>query len=106
MRASMIGTPQPLYPGEIPLAGAINVKTTAVARTWEYWSMRLKAAGFWPPRLSKKKASRRGKPKARPGQGGEAAVKSSGSSVRARAIHLSKPEIGVAGLLRFPQMTS
>jgi ribulose-5-phosphate 4-epimerase/fuculose-1-phosphate aldolase len=64
MRASMIGTPQPLHPGEIPLAGAINVKTTAAARTWEYWSVRLKAAGFWPPRLSKK-ASRRAKPKAR-----------------------------------------
>jgi ribulose-5-phosphate 4-epimerase/fuculose-1-phosphate aldolase len=64
MSASLIGTPQPLYPGEIPLAGAINVKTTASTRTWEYWSVRLKAAGFWPPRLSKK-ATRRAKPKAR-----------------------------------------
>ncbi|MDE1972600.1 MAG: class II aldolase/adducin family protein [Hyphomicrobiales bacterium] len=67
MRAAMIGAPQPLHPGEIPLAGAINVSTTAAARTWEYWSVRLKAAGFWPPHLSKK-ASRRAKPKARRGR--------------------------------------
>ena len=53
-RASLIGTPQPLHPGEVKLAGAINVKTTAAARTWEYWSVRLKAAGFWPPRRSAK----------------------------------------------------
>ena len=57
-RASLIGTPQPLHPGEVKLAGAINVKTTAAARTWEYWSVRLKAAGFWPPRRSAK-ATRR-----------------------------------------------
>jgi ribulose-5-phosphate 4-epimerase/fuculose-1-phosphate aldolase len=49
LRASLLGTPQPLHPGEIKLAGAINVKTTAATRTWEYWSLRLKAAGFWPP---------------------------------------------------------
>jgi hypothetical protein len=53
-----------LHPGEIKLAGAINVKTTAATRTWEYWSLRLKAAGFWPPRRSAKSA-RRAKPKAR-----------------------------------------
>jgi ribulose-5-phosphate 4-epimerase/fuculose-1-phosphate aldolase len=63
LRASLIGTPQPLHRGEIGLAGAINVKTTAAARTWEYWSVRLKAAGFWPPRLSAK--ARGAKPKAR-----------------------------------------
>jgi ribulose-5-phosphate 4-epimerase/fuculose-1-phosphate aldolase len=68
LHASLIGTPQPLYPGEIPLAGAINVKTTAAARTWEYWSMRLKAAGLWPPRLSKKKPSRRTKVTVRRGR--------------------------------------
>jgi ribulose-5-phosphate 4-epimerase/fuculose-1-phosphate aldolase len=65
LRASLIGTPQPLHPGEIKLAGAINVKTTASTRTWEYWSLRLKAAGFWPPRRSAK-ASRRAKPRATP----------------------------------------
>jgi ribulose-5-phosphate 4-epimerase/fuculose-1-phosphate aldolase len=58
LRASLIGTPQPLHPGEVDLAGAINVKTTAAARTWEYWSFRLKAAGLWPPRR-KAKAVRR-----------------------------------------------
>ena len=63
-RAAMLGTPQPLHPGEIELAGAINVKTTAAERTWEYWSARLKLAGLWPPRLSAKSA-RSGKPKAR-----------------------------------------
>jgi hypothetical protein len=65
LRASLIGTPQPLYPGEIPLAGAINIKTTAATRTWEYWSVRLKAAGFWPPRATKAKAARRAKSKPR-----------------------------------------
>jgi ribulose-5-phosphate 4-epimerase/fuculose-1-phosphate aldolase len=49
LRSMMLGTPQPLHPGEIPLAGAINVKTTAVERTWEYWSSRLRHAGLWPP---------------------------------------------------------
>lgn len=57
-RARMLGTPQPLHPGEIELAGAINVKTTASERTWEYWSSRLKFAGLWPPRRTVK-ASRR-----------------------------------------------
>ena len=57
-RASLIGEPQPLYPGEIKLAGSINVKTTAAERTWEYWSARLQASGFWPPQR-KAKASRR-----------------------------------------------
>ena len=67
LRASLIGTPQPLHPGEIKLAGAINVKTTAATRTWEYWSLRLKFAGLWPPRLSAKKArpaAKRGKTRA------------------------------------------
>ena len=59
LRASLLGTPQPLYPGEIELAGAINLKTTAAARTWEYWSMRLKAAGMWPPPRRMAKAARR-----------------------------------------------
>ena len=58
LRASLLGTPQPLHPGEIKLAGAINVKTTAATRTWEYWSLRLKAAGFWPPRRTRAKPQR------------------------------------------------
>jgi ribulose-5-phosphate 4-epimerase/fuculose-1-phosphate aldolase len=62
LRALTLGTPQPLYPGEITLAGAINVKTTAATRTWEYWSARLKASGFWPPHRTVK-APRRSKAK-------------------------------------------
>ena len=49
LRAMTLGMPQRLHPGEIELAGAINVRTTAAERTWEYWSVRLKAHGFWPP---------------------------------------------------------
>jgi ribulose-5-phosphate 4-epimerase/fuculose-1-phosphate aldolase len=63
LRAMMLGTPQQLYPGEIKLAGAINVRTTAAERTWEYWSVRLKAGGFWPPRRKVKTTRRaQGKP--------------------------------------------
>jgi ribulose-5-phosphate 4-epimerase/fuculose-1-phosphate aldolase len=50
LRASLIGTLQPLHPGEIKLAGAINVRPSAAERTWEYWSARLMASGLWPPR--------------------------------------------------------
>jgi len=68
-RASLIGEPQPLYPGEIKLAGAINVKTTAAERTWEYWSARLKASDLWPLQ-QQAKASRRlaSKPPRAPGR--------------------------------------
>jgi ribulose-5-phosphate 4-epimerase/fuculose-1-phosphate aldolase len=58
LRALTLGAPQPLHPGEIKLAGAINVRTTAAERTWEYWSVRLKVAGFWPPQRSVKKSRR------------------------------------------------
>lgn len=57
-RASLFGELRPLHPGEIELAGAINVRPSAAERTWEYWSARLKASGLWPPR-HKAKASRR-----------------------------------------------
>jgi HCOMODA/2-hydroxy-3-carboxy-muconic semialdehyde decarboxylase len=51
MKAYLLGAPTPLRPGEIKLAGSINVMPSVVARTWEYWSMRLQAAGFWPPHV-------------------------------------------------------
>jgi ribulose-5-phosphate 4-epimerase/fuculose-1-phosphate aldolase len=54
LRALTLGMPQALHPGEIKLAGAINVRTTAAERTWEYWSVRLKVAGFWPPQRKAK----------------------------------------------------
>jgi len=48
MRAYMLGTPTPLRPGEIKLAGGVNVMPAVVARTWEYWTRRLTASGGWP----------------------------------------------------------
>ena len=51
MRAYMLGAPTPLRPGEVKLAGALNVMPSAVARTWEYWTVRLKASGYWPPNV-------------------------------------------------------
>jgi len=51
MKAYLLGAPTPLRPGEIRLAGSINVMPSVVARTWEYWSMRLHAAGLWPPHV-------------------------------------------------------
>jgi HCOMODA/2-hydroxy-3-carboxy-muconic semialdehyde decarboxylase len=59
MRAHMLGTPQPLHRGEIKLAGAINLMPGVVARTWEYWSTRLKAAGALPPAARGKLRTRR-----------------------------------------------
>jgi hypothetical protein len=68
-RSLLIGEPQPLYPGEIKLAGAINVKTTAAERTWEYWSARLKASAFWPPQQQPKAVRRlAAKPARKPGR--------------------------------------
>jgi ribulose-5-phosphate 4-epimerase/fuculose-1-phosphate aldolase len=58
-RASLIGDLGPLHPGEIKLAGAINVRPSAAERTWEYWSARLKASGLWPPRHNAKTSHRR-----------------------------------------------
>jgi ribulose-5-phosphate 4-epimerase/fuculose-1-phosphate aldolase len=48
MQAYMLGAPTPLRPGEVKLAGGVNVMPSVVARTWEYWSVRLKVSGFWP----------------------------------------------------------
>ncbi len=48
MHAYLLGTPTPLRPGEVKLAGGVNLMPTVVSRTWEYWTQRLEAAGFWP----------------------------------------------------------
>jgi ribulose-5-phosphate 4-epimerase/fuculose-1-phosphate aldolase len=48
MKAYLLGAPVSLRPGEIKLAGSINAMPSVVERTWEYWSQRLQAAGFWP----------------------------------------------------------
>jgi ribulose-5-phosphate 4-epimerase/fuculose-1-phosphate aldolase len=50
MRAHMLGTPEPLHRGVMP---------GVVARTWEYWSTRLKAAGALPPAARGKRRTRR-----------------------------------------------
>jgi ribulose-5-phosphate 4-epimerase/fuculose-1-phosphate aldolase len=63
LKAMALGTPQPLYPGETKLAGAISLMPNVVTRTWEYWSMRLAADGALPPRRSGTKAARRPVPK-------------------------------------------
>jgi ribulose-5-phosphate 4-epimerase/fuculose-1-phosphate aldolase len=59
MRAQMLGIPEPLHRGEIKLAGTISLLPGVVARTWEYWSMRLKAAGALPPPAHGKRRTRR-----------------------------------------------
>jgi len=63
MRALALGTPEPLHRGEIELAGTLSLLPNVVTRTWEYWSMRLEAAGAMPPRRSAAKAARRPVPK-------------------------------------------
>ena len=56
LRAHMLGSPIPLHPGEIKPAGEANLNPPVVGRAWEYWSMRLEAAGAWPPTRSAKAA--------------------------------------------------
>jgi HCOMODA/2-hydroxy-3-carboxy-muconic semialdehyde decarboxylase len=63
MRSLALGAPQPLHRGEVKLAGMLSLLPNVVTRTWEYWSMRLEAAGAMPPRRSAVKAARRPVPK-------------------------------------------
>ncbi len=56
--AEMLGAVTPLSRGEIELAGSVNTMPLVVARIWEYWTMRLKASGGWPPRRGAEKAPR------------------------------------------------
>ena len=56
MRALSLGAATPLHPGETRLAGVISAMPTVVSRTWEYWSLRLAAAGALPPRRGAKKS--------------------------------------------------
>ena len=59
LHALMLGGAPALHPGEIRLAGALNLMPIVVARTWEYWRARLKAAGALPPRAGRKRGRRR-----------------------------------------------
>jgi ribulose-5-phosphate 4-epimerase/fuculose-1-phosphate aldolase len=54
----------PLHDGEIKLAGALSLMPNVVSRTWEYWSMRLAAAGAMPSRRRSAKPRRRSTAKA------------------------------------------
>jgi len=56
-RAHALGTPMPLYPGEIKPAGEGNLSPGPIARAWEYWSARL-AANRGLPQPSAKVARR------------------------------------------------
>jgi ribulose-5-phosphate 4-epimerase/fuculose-1-phosphate aldolase len=59
--AAAAGAVQPLSPGEVKLAGAINTSTTGQARAWENWTVRLGKAGGMPVARGKTAA----KPKVR-----------------------------------------
>jgi len=56
MQAYMLGAPSPLRPGEVKLAGMVNVMPTVITRTWEYWTRRLEMSGGWPLKPSAKAA--------------------------------------------------
>ncbi len=56
MRSYMLGAPSPLRPGEVKLAGDANLTAAVLARTWEYWRLRLQTSGFWPPSGTAKSA--------------------------------------------------
>jgi ribulose-5-phosphate 4-epimerase/fuculose-1-phosphate aldolase len=45
LAAHALGNIQPLSPGEIERAGALNAQPNVTSRTWEYWLMRLKRSG-------------------------------------------------------------
>jgi HCOMODA/2-hydroxy-3-carboxy-muconic semialdehyde decarboxylase len=52
-----------LSPGEAQLAGGISAKTTGLARSWEYWAMRVAKAGgaIAPAKTAKPRTERAGK---------------------------------------------
>jgi ribulose-5-phosphate 4-epimerase/fuculose-1-phosphate aldolase len=56
LRSQMLGTPQPLHPGEIEAANIFSPPRAGVDRAWEYYCARLKAAGGWPPKAAAKAA--------------------------------------------------
>ena len=56
MQAYMLGAPSALRPGEVKLAGTVNVMPTVITRTWEYWTKRLETSGGWPLKPAAKAA--------------------------------------------------
>jgi len=68
VRAMSLGAVASLSPGESQLAGGITAKTTGLARSWEYWSMRVAKAGGAPAAARKAKPARaktKSKPKSK-----------------------------------------
>jgi ribulose-5-phosphate 4-epimerase/fuculose-1-phosphate aldolase len=59
MRAHMLGAATPLHPGEIKRADVLHQQRAGVDRAWEYYCVRLKASGGWPPKGSAKTARRK-----------------------------------------------
>ena len=59
MRALALGGAPPLHRGEIERASQVNLMPIVAARTWEYWSSRLKASGAMPPHARKKQKAKR-----------------------------------------------
>src|SRR4051812_5341035 len=49
LQAHLLGKVVPLSRGETRLAGSLNALPNVTGRTWEYWTMRLDAAGRLPP---------------------------------------------------------
>jgi ribulose-5-phosphate 4-epimerase/fuculose-1-phosphate aldolase len=72
LKAMTLGAATPLHPGETRLAGSISVMPGVISRTWEYWSLRLAAAGGTPPKATAKKAAPRSGKKAGRGSKGKA----------------------------------
>ena len=57
--AQALGNIQPLSPGEIEQAGALNAQPNVTSRTWEYWLMRLKRSGNDLPSPRQKQTRRK-----------------------------------------------
>ena len=59
LAAHALGKIQPLSPGEIERAGALNAQPNVTSRTWEYWLMRLKRSGNDLPLSRQKQTGRK-----------------------------------------------
>ena len=52
LRAHTLGSASPLYPGEIRKADVLHQQRAGVDRAWEYYCVRLKESGRWPPKAT------------------------------------------------------
>ncbi len=75
-RGMALGPVTALWPGEIEQASRIVFKTTGLARSWEYWTVRLGKVGGLPAPAPKKGAAKRvAKPRASANRPGASANK-------------------------------